>query len=161
MSILIAQYRGKSLISKAIKWQTRSVWSHSAIVFPGYTLVEAWHIGGVRLVRSDNLIECLKANHSEGTEVDLFSLELEEDKAREFAISQVGKQYDYSLLFNFLTREPAEVNNKWICSELVAAACSKGGVDLQRLPAQEFSPQLVGISPLLKFKETVCLTKKT
>lgn len=155
MSALIAQYRGKSVISKIIRWQTRSIWSHSAIVFPKYTLIEAWHIGGVKSVQSNSLVECLSANHTPGTMVDLFSLDLNEENAISFLIKQVGKQYDFSLLCNFLTRKPAEVNNKWICSELVAAACTEGGLDLQRLPAQEFSPRLVGISPLLKFKETL------
>ena len=163
--IIIAQYRGKSMLSKLIEWQTRSDWSHSAIIFQKddgmYWLVEAWHRGGVSCCSGDTIEEVLSANHTPGTKVDLFTINVTPTQwliARRAAFEEVGKPYDFALILKFLSRRPAKENGKWICSELVCHSLAEAGIMLQHLPCWAMSPELVGISPLLK-RETIITTR--
>ena len=166
--IQIAAYQGTSFISRLIRWQTRSVYSHIAVRFTkdiwvkrgggreslinAGAVVEAWN-GGVRQVRN------LSAAHTPGTRVDLFEFviplsETEEQAFAAFLLSQVGKGYDYRAIFRFITRAPINHWNKtkWFCSELAFEACLTAGRDLlARTAAWKVPPAWVPMSPLLKY----------
>jgi uncharacterized protein YycO len=173
----IAAYRGKSLVSKLIRWQTRSVYSHIAVHFTEDVWVERGH--GSRLIAAGSVIEAWKGGvrlakslsdaHEPGTVVDLFNYHepltpAEEMIGAEFLLSQLGKDYDYAAIVRFLTREPAErweVNRKtkWFCSELafeMSLVMSRNL--LERCAAWEIPPRDVPRSPILKFDRTEVTT---
>lgn len=172
--IQIAAYRGTSLISRLIRWQTRSVYSHIALLFtadrivhlPGRdetikagNIIEAWK-GGVRLSQS------LSSSHTPGTVVDLFGFKkpltnAEADVAAQFACAQLGKPYDYMAIVRFLTREPEHRWNKskWFCSELgIETFFTAGRNLLDRCAAWEIPPRDPPRSPLLEFEGSIVTT---
>ena len=166
--IQIAAYQGTSFVSRLIRWQTRSCYSHIAVRFTediwvnrgggreslinAGAVIEAWK-GGVRLVPT------LSASHTPGTRVDLLEFVnpltyAEEQAVAAFLLSQVGKGYDYLAIIRFLTREPMNYWNKkkWFCSELTFESSLTAGRDLlARIPAWKVPPAWVPMSPLLKY----------
>ena len=153
---LVALYRGKSVVSRLIRWQTRSQYSHAALLLPNGSVLESWHRGGV----SHN--HGLGACHTPGTEVDLFAVESSKgfalvDWARtlDFAFAQIGHTYDYRSVARFLSRRAEKADGKWFCSELVFAAIKAGGLDLlANTSADRVAPGHLAWSPFLRFVET-------
>jgi uncharacterized protein YycO len=145
-------YKGKSLTSKAIMFQTRSPYSHAAIQFTGGGVVEAWR-SGVRLIGSPF------EGHSKGTIIDVYRLSaisnLDEDKLVNFLMQQVGKGYDFKSIARFLTRREARLDDRWFCSELVLAALDEVDVHLLNINPSIASPRDIGISPYLEFEKTI------
>jgi uncharacterized protein YycO len=141
----IGLYRHTGLIPCAIKWQTRSEYSHGAILFSDGVLIEATWPKVQRVV-----------NPAPDHKVDWFEIAgLTEDQERTircFCESQVGKPYDLTMVVRFVTRrqESRKSTGKWFCSELVFAACQKAGIDLlSRIEPWAVSPELLSLSPLL------------
>lgn len=153
MALKILQYRGRSLISRAIRLQTRSIYSHSGILLDTGQVFEAWHIGGVLLSKN------MTSVHSPHTKVDVFSVDDYYDERRILAYMQrqLGKKYDYGSVARFLTRRKGKANHKWFCSELVAAAFKEGGLDLlnPRVAHSYLAPRDIALSPVLTFEETI------
>lgn len=146
----IALYRGTSLISKLIRWQTRGEYSHAAVILLDSTAIEAWHKPGqVRRQQS------LSQGHTPGTAVDIFDVELEprqEFACEDFLRRQLGAPYDFMAIARFLTKRDADSQEKWFCSELVFAAYEFAGVELlQNITANRVHPSMLSYSPLLKF----------
>ena len=151
MKILL--YKGKSLISKAIQFQTRSEYSHCALQLDDHFIVEAWHVGGVRGIRYSG------EGHASGTVVDVYGIhpaaEYDADLVGTFIRKQLGKKYDFWSVGRFLSRRDAPANDKWFCSELVLAALAAGGLDLLHINHAEASPRDVSISPMLHYEKTI------
>lgn len=150
---MIALYRGRSWISKAIRWQTRSVYSHAAWLLDDGSVIEAWQ-SGVRHVAD------LSVAHTPRTVIDLYGIPAmtarHKDKVEKFLISQLGKKYDYRGVFRFLTRRQVTDPTKWFCSELVAEACSREWFPLlRRVKSSSVSPGLLSYSPYLAYAKTV------
>lgn len=145
----ILLFRGRGLISTAIRWQTRSQYSHAALLFPGgKSLVEAWQFHGVQ-----------ERDISDWQGIDRFAVpSATADQWRtvlEFAQQQVGKSYDYRGVFRFLSRTPASTDDAWFCSELVFAAFEHAGIKLlHETSANAVSPAMLALSPLT-FKATL------
>ncbi len=157
MKVFIAQYQGIGILSRGIEFFTRSDWSHSAIVISAeglFTIYEAWGRKGVVKADGDNLVSVLSANHHPGTKVDLFTVDLPLHNI-DFLEAQVGKKYDWSLINKFVTRQPAAINDRWICSELTGEFCKRSGLPLQHMPTWKMAPEHVGTSPQLKFCDQV------
>jgi uncharacterized protein YycO len=144
MQILL--YQGRSLVSKAIRKQTDSIYSHAAVRMRDGSIIEAWQGVGVRQMKT------VMDGHTPGTPVTVFHIdgEYEEDAVEAFLLKQVGKKYDYLSVARFITRWERPSNDKWFCSELVVAAFRKGGLDLLNGPAAKISPRDVSLSPLLQ-----------
>lgn len=143
----ILQYRGVSLISKGIQWQTRSPYSHTAVLLDDeHSVIEAWHKGGVR--RLANPFE----GHDLKTVIDVYDVEgdYDADAVLEFLNSQMGKKYDFWAIGRFLTRRQHQANDKWFCSELAVEAFKRGGLELLRGKPSLLSPRDVALSPYLK-----------
>jgi uncharacterized protein YycO len=142
--VRIALYQSKGLLSRFIKWQTRSPFSHAALVFTDDLLVESMQGEGVRV-----------RPWKRTPDADLFrvlAMPAQEERMREFALRQVGKPYDYTMVVRFVTREQEtrKSKGKWFCSELVFAAFKYAGIDLlARTEPWEVSPGLLARSPLL------------
>lgn len=76
------------------------------------------------------------------------------DKAIDYAISQLGKKYDYSAILGFPTRSDIENQNKWFCSELVAWAIERSGTDLFNEPISRITPRDLAIHPYVEIIES-------
>jgi uncharacterized protein YycO len=139
-------YRGMSFISKVIQFQTRSQYSHAALQFSDGTVIEAWHVGGVRKLISP------WEGHDKNTQIDVFDINgaVDERAVADFSQQQLGKRYDFVSILRFLDRRNMPKNNAWFCSELVVEQVRIGGIDLlSRIPASHVSPRDLSISPIL------------
>ncbi len=144
----ILAYKGTGLISKAIRWRTRSPWSHVAVLLPDQRVVEAWHRGGVVLASS------LSENHAPGTEVSVFAIdyEFDRDAVTQSLLAEVGKKYDLLSVLKFVTLRQATADDRWFCSELVLA---KLPFLLGQVWPSHTSPRDIVLSPYLRLEEVV------
>ena len=157
----IGLYKGYSWPSKAIKWHSRSLYSHAALLPTPTTAIEAWAdsmIGGK--VYAGNI----NALHKADTPIDIYSVnaDVRWGEVEEFANAQVGKDYDWRMVYGFVSRKPREAKksqDKWFCSELVFAALQYGGCRLLRnIEAYQVAPGTLALSPLLHYIETIKTT---
>lgn len=152
MTIKIAQYKGKSFISRAIKFVTWGEYSHTAIILAPDQIIEAWQ--GSNSVR---VIEHISDGHKPGTPVDIYSVHMgaeQERVFREFVLAQVGKKYDFWGIAGFLRRKDLQRGESWFCSELFAAGCEKAGVGLlNNVRPSQVAPEWVTRSPITALLE--------
>lgn len=149
---MILLYKGKSFISKMIKWQTFGIYSHTAWWMSDGTVIESWHEGGVTHNNSPATL------HAPGTEIDVFSVPgVDEYAVESFLKEQCGKGYDFApVLRGFTFRVMRDNPDKWFCSELDFRAVEAGGIKLLRdIPAWKVSPGLLSYSPLLEYVGTI------
>ena len=148
---MVLAYRGKSLISKIIRWHTRSQYSHVAIAIDG-RIYEAWR-GGVSHAATP------WANHTENTHIDLFTVpgttHEQALEAEAFLKSHIGDGYDFRMVSRFLSRLGPKPNDRWFCSELVCAALRQVGhhIVAEQVSCDEISPRDVTMSPVLELSE--------
>lgn len=150
-----------SIVSRAIGWFTRSVYSHVAIKANGF-VYEAVEQG---FVKSMNWRE----RHDAGTLVDILEFKTpvtssEELRAERCGISMLGAGYDYlAVLAGFPLRlnfEPKYSRKRFDCSEaafLMAAAMGPDRLLLERCQPWEVSPEDINRSALLKWIQTITL----
>jgi len=148
MKVLL--YQGISVVSKIIKWQTRSQYSHAAVELDDSSVIESWH-KGVEHVKD------YRTNHTSGTVVDVFGIKAPSeniDLAESIFLKQVGRKYDFQGVFNFVTREDINVDERLFCSESVMTGFNEAGIYLlERIKPNLVSPRDIHISPLLYFIE--------
>ena len=155
----IALYQGTSFISRLIRWQTRSPYSHAAWLSSNGDVIEAWQ-PCVRLVHS------LSEQHTPGTVVDLFEFvtPLRAKEIQEIwrlALKQVGTPYDYLAVLRFVSRKASRERweEKLFCSEMVFGNAWDAGRELlARTEAWRVPPDWIARSPLLRLSETVVTT---
>ena len=138
-------FRGHGIVSGLIRFQTRSEFTHAAILMPDGDIVEAWQGKGVRVTRLDSY-KGVSAFDVEGVTPEQW------ERVIEFCLAQVGKGYDYQCVAQFITRRRASLSSqeRWFCSELVFAAfLSIGVVLLDRVSPANVSPRDLSISPKL------------
>ncbi len=148
----ILAYKGKGLISRLIQFQTRSPYSHVALLLNESEVIEAWHVGGVRKLATPFVGHDLK------TVIDVYNIteDFDEETVLKFLQKQLGKSYDFRSVFRFLTREKVVNDDKWFCSELICEAFSKGGLPLlKNISCSMVSPRDVSISPYLEFEREI------
>ena len=138
MRILL--YQGISPISRLIRIQTRSIYSHAALELSDLTVVEALVMRGI--VQADSF----ETNHTNGTVVDVFTINdpgFDHDAAEHSAIADAENKipYDKLSILRFLTHTPARENGKYFCSEHVLEKCVVGGVRLQRGDTAQMPPR--------------------
>jgi len=138
-------FRGKGVISALIRWQTRSKYSHAALLLPNGDIIEAWQgLGaGVRIKRG--------LDSWDGVEIYAVpsATAAAWNEVIGFARSRVGAGYDYWSVARFISRRHMPPNDKWFCSELVFAAFRFAGIHLLRAESQEVSPGMLSRSPLI------------
>ena len=137
-------FRGRGFISASIRWQTRSPYSHAALLYPdGKTIIEAWQFRGVQ---KREVIDWEGIEVFEAPNLDAWRWE----QIFHFAESKIGKRYDYRGVLRFLSRIPASTDDAWFCSELVFAAFQSAGWNLlHETTAGAVSPAMLALSPLL------------
>lgn len=145
--VTVALFQGPGLVSRLIRWQTRSAYSHAAIVLPNNSVYESREGIGVR--------QLPRLEPKNGEQIDFFAVEVTETQLAEiteFLKRQLGKRYDWTMVARFITRrqESRSTSDKWFCSELVFAAFKVAGVILLRdTDPWEVSPGLLARSTLL------------
>jgi len=152
---MIALYKGVSVWpSRCIQFLNWSEYSHAAFICRKTgECIEAWSPGGVR--RTEGFGE----QHQKGTRVDFFEVigitQAQEDAAKAFMLTQLGKPYDWRGVVHFITRpteEDTHYQKEWFCSELVFEAYLRSWVNIfERIPAYKVYPGMLAISPKLRF----------
>ena len=142
----ILLYRGTSAIDRLIQWQTRSVYSHAAIWQPNGNIIESANGIGVRVRAVPKGISAEEADI-----FDVPATEAQWMRAIDFCHAELGCKYDWIGIARFITRRPGGDDNRWFCSELVAAAFVAAGLPLlERIQPWAISPGLLAVSPLLR-----------
>lgn len=126
--------------SRLIAFATWSWASHVEFVLPDGQLLGARTHGGVQ-VRDPS--------KDRFSRVERYGVDAPETLLN-FALSQVGKPYDYQGVFNFFARNRNwEETDSWFCSELVAYTFKQFGVPLIRADAYRITPRDLLMSPLI------------
>lgn len=139
MKVLL--FRGKGFVSWLIRVQTRSQYSHAAILVDDKWLYEAWQFEGVRKKEFD-------WKKTEG--IDFYEINglTPERKAKmlEYLESRLGNEYDYKGVIRFVTRRKSKSDDADFCSEYIfdASEAAEKGWWLARTEGWEVSPGLIG-----------------
>ena len=173
----IALYKGTSGVSRAIRWITRSDYSHAAFVFDpqaeraaaavsaegGLTKIRHWRDGAV--------IEAWKGGvqnspslctlHTPGTVVDLFEpvtpMTFDQDKRLVLWLNSIiGDPYSYWNVLRFISRRPGRDDGAWFCSEACVEGFTTAGWKLfERTQAWEVPPGWIARSLALRWFQTI------
>lgn len=138
----ILLFRGRGIISRLIRWQTRGEFSHVAIRVGKDECIEAWPGAGVRLKRI-----------TDWSGIRVF-VPIVPQRAKIIAVSyaaqQIGKQYDFLGVLRFVSRRRRDNPGRWFCSELVFASFQHANWELlARSEPWEISPAGLSRSPML------------
>lgn len=143
----IALHRGSGIVSRLIRWQQRGEWSHASVILRSGAVIESREFIGVR--------QLPKLTAAKGEFIQVFNVECTDEQAdaiEAFLTKQIGKRYDYPMVFGFVSRsttEGHESGGKWFCSEVVFAAFLAGGIRLlERIEAFQVSPPILSYSPI-------------
>ncbi|MDX2168267.1 MAG: YiiX/YebB-like N1pC/P60 family cysteine hydrolase [Deltaproteobacteria bacterium] len=150
-------FRGRGLVSGAIRWLTRSPYSHVGLVYVFKQRVfclEATGIG-VHLILMSELV---KRYHGG---IDYYALRdvppESRDAAIDFGFGQLGKLYDHAGILRFFwfllvgARRRSRERSFWYCSEIVAECYRAAGVTLVPGRVGYVSPADLAASPRLAF----------
>lgn len=144
---------GGGLVSKAIRWQTRSYWNHISVRVDG-TIYESIEGVGVRKRTAREVAESHVSRREVIMPLRLITPATDDQVSGiiEFFESQIGKPYDYTMIARFISRENRESlgsQDKWFCSEIAFRAYDSVGISLLRDTSPwEVSPGLFVRSPL-------------
>ena len=142
--MIICLYKGKGIVSRGIRFQTRGTYTHASILLDENHVFEAREFRGVKI-----------SEITEKDDIDYFHIDITEQQADEliqFLAKQKGKGYDYWSIWAFIARakENRASLNLWFCSELVFAALKKIGINLlERIKAYMVDPYRLSTSPIL------------
>lgn len=122
-----------SIALRVFQW---SSWSHCGIVLPDNTVVEARAFEGV-------VHRPLSALIAQSSAWSFKDIPLPNDEAAHaFALSQVGKPYDWTGAIGIALRREWHESDAWFCSELVEAAAMAGGRERFVQQVRRVTPQL-------------------
>lgn len=139
MKIIMLDHPG--IVSSAVRLMTRSKWSHVAIVMDEHSIMDATGIHGVA-IRSIRDIE----------HYDKAYAELDCETPKDWLMQQLGKPYDrWAILGLWFNHRDWREDDKWFCSELVAAAAEKGGLKMFNEDASLVTPRDIAIYGGLKW----------
>ena len=125
----------------AIRWQTRSHWSHAALLVGDALIYEAWQGEGVR-----------KKVITDWEDTKTFEVPTtgeQDEKIIAHAESKLGAAYDYRNVFRFVTRTRPCANDRLFCSEYVMDCFAAGGILLfKRVSSAKVNPGHLEWTPL-------------
>lgn len=135
---------GPGFVSGFIKFWTWGDWSHVDIWTPDGWL-GARAKGGVQ-IRDWNYTSVIKE------EIRVITLDdVTEANIMQWLQSQIGKPYDFLAVAGMPFRQDWRNDNRWFCSELIAAAFQQAGVELLDTDQlNRVTPRDLYLSPLLK-----------
>ena len=120
--------------SRLIKLFTWSNYSHVGIICDEYVIDSRWANGGVTRYSVQELF-----NHY--PRVTVFEVSSVPATAIDYAASQIGKPYDWAAIVGMPLHRDWAQDDKWFCSELVAAACMHAGQPIINKPVSRVTPQ--------------------
>lgn len=142
-------FTGGDPIAAIVKWQSRSHYSHAALLIPGTnTVIESYPFKGVRkrtLTAKD--WERIHAYEVPGMTGQQWR------ECIEFAEAQIGMGYDWRNVVRFVSRVPARENRRWFCSELVFKAIEQAYLRVLMMSAGYVNPGHLAASPYLRRDE--------
>lgn len=149
---MIALFRGKGLISAAIRQQTRGAYTHAAWLFPNGQVIESHFCGGVQLSDSPFVLNGIDADF------DVFAVKcltgVQCGVISSFLRARLGRRYDTLGIIRFLAGVNRDNENRWFCSELVAEACETAHRPLLNTAAWKVSPETLSWSTELTLVES-------
>ena len=152
----IALFKPSSILDRIICFFSRGKYSHAAIILDDGSVIEAKPFHGVRKVKS--IYDVLDSKES----VEVFAVDItteQTEMVERFLHEQVGKKYDYWMVFGFVIytdEESRKSRNKWFCSELLFMAFLKAGVELLcRIDPWKVSPTMLSYSPIAKLEYSI------
>lgn len=127
-------YRGRGLVSSLIRWQTRSPYTHAAILMPDGRVIESREGKGVQIV------EAPKVGEAEAYRV----IGMTPERWRHAIVKaqhELGSGYDWKGVLQFVSRREGGDAHRWFCSEFVYHVLHVSGVTLlERTRAELISP---------------------
>lgn len=142
-------FTGGDPIAALVRWQSRSHYSHAALLIPGTTtVIESYPFRGVRkreLTAKD--WERIHAYRVPDMTVKQWA------GAVQFCESQMGMGYDWRNVLRFVSRVPARENNRWFCSELVFEAIRRTYRRVLNMSAEYVNPGHLADSTLMERDE--------
>lgn len=139
---------GPGFVSGCIKFWTWGEWSH----------VDVWTPTGWLGARSDGGVQIRPWDYTTVIKEEIRVITLDdvtEANLMQWFNSQIGKPYDYMAIVGMPFRQDWRSENKWFCSELVAAGFAQFGVQLLDVDhVNRVSPRDLYLSPLLKDQTT-------
>lgn len=150
----VLAHHGTGWVSRAIQFQTRSLWNHISLRIDGL-VYEAIEGVGVRVRTTHDIAQAFTSRQETIQPLRVEGLPDDApDLLKAFLRAQLGKPYDYVMVLRFLSRVQRQsdaAQAKWFCSELVCAALQQVGVSLFRDTSPwEVSPGLLVRSPMLR-----------
>jgi cell wall-associated NlpC family hydrolase len=155
----IVLFRGKSLVSRAICWATRSPYSHAGVVgwWNAHLMVLEAVSKGVVATRLSYIVD----HYPGGAELWTTDRELARVEVVREAQFLLGRSYSMMKLFGMARRmvfgagghdkDPERSPDAFLCSEFVSRAWRKGGLDLKDgVPDQFTRPGDIARSPHLR-----------
>lgn len=145
----ILLFRGHGLVNATIRWQTRSKYSHAALLLPDFQFViESYPGVGVRLRKI-----------TDWRNIDIFEVPSMTPNmwvdTLDYAQFQIGKKYDWLAIIRFVDRRRMPKNDKWFCSELVFESVKFSGLNLlNRTDSWAVAPGHLAWSPYLKLERS-------
>lgn len=125
-----------------IRWFCWSNYHHCGLVKDNEVIHASFRHG---IIKQNLYSFCSKYKKIKFCHVD----NVNQEKAWNWALKQVGKNYDWKALFGLLLRKNFYDDNKYFCSELIECAIYQGGVELIRKEASRVTPQNLLDSPLV------------
>lgn len=142
----ILGYKGVSLVSRLIRFQTRSEYSHIGVMLDDGSVIEAWMTGmfsgKVRHIPGPFV------GHNLDTPIVVFSIKspFNEERAEAYLLEQVGQKYDTWNVLRFVSRRKAVSNLKKFCSELAMLGLREGGKRVLNVNPSLVSPGVLLMS---------------
>lgn len=170
---MIAYFRGKSLVSRMIRWRTWGKYSHVAwivdrdfdytdpngrkVLIPAGTIYESWHRKAKGAKRSGVRKGVAGDLHKPGTSLDLYAIELDDAQNNELLqrledwANDPEAGYDFrGAISGFVVRKDrAHSDKRLFCSELLMRCFSPMGIRfLINIKPWQTAPEDMSHSPL-------------
>lgn len=122
---MLAYFRGKSLVSRLIKWRTWGEYSHVAWIEPDGTIYESWHRREKGAIRNGVRKGFAGDLHTNGTPIDLYRAEMTDEQHAAFIAEMERRCRDpkakyafRAVIVGFIVRKFIK-DYKMFCSELM------------------------------------------
>ena len=138
--IFLRQNTAGSMFLRSAMW---SDWSHVALVNSSDDAIESRAFAGVKMTT-------LREATAVAAKWTVRAVVCDESSAWSFAVQQLGKPYDWGAVFGIGLHRDWNADDKWFCSELVAASLMAGGTMIVNKPTGRVTPQDLFESPLLR-----------
>lgn len=120
-----------SVLIRTLTW---SDFSHVGFIYGDAVIDSQLSRGGVTAYGVDDLI-----NHY--PRIQVYDFPHVSNGAISHALDQLGKDYDWTALCGMGFQRNWQQDDKWFCSELVAASCAAAGTPIIHKPAWRVTPQ--------------------